>query len=50
MESAVSEGCGITFSTIALQVHYGIDVLAGLAWVFLITAVAKATPHGELLA
>jgi hypothetical protein len=43
MASAVTAACGITLSTIALQVHYGIDVLAGLAWVFLIAAVAKAT-------
>jgi len=43
MVSAVSAGCGITLSTIALQVHYGIDVLAGLAWVFLMAKVAKAT-------
>jgi len=34
MASAVTAACGITLSTIALQVHYGIDVLAGLAWVF----------------
>jgi membrane-associated phospholipid phosphatase len=50
MASAVSAGCGITLSTIALQVHYGVDVLAGLAWVFLIAAVAKATLPGEGLA
>jgi membrane-associated phospholipid phosphatase len=50
MASAVSAGCGITLSTIALQVHYGIDDLAGLAWVFLIAAVAKATLPGERLA
>lgn len=43
MAAAVSTGCGITLSTVALQVHYGIDVLAGLAWVFLMAAVAKAT-------
>lgn len=50
MASAVSAGCGITLSTIALEVHYGIDDLAGLAWVFLIAAVAKATLPGERLA
>jgi membrane-associated phospholipid phosphatase len=50
MASAVSAGCGITLSTIALEVHYGIDVLAGLAWVFLIAAVARATLPGEELA
>jgi membrane-associated phospholipid phosphatase len=50
MASAVSAGCGITLSTIALEVHYGIDVLAGLAWVFLIAAVAKATLPGKGLA
>jgi len=46
----VSAGCGITVSTVALQVHYGIDVLAGLGWVFLMAAVAKATLPGEGLA
>jgi membrane-associated phospholipid phosphatase len=50
MTAAVCAGCGITLSTIALQVHYGIDVLAGLAWVFLMAAVAKATLPGEGLA
>jgi len=50
MASAVSAACGITLSTVALQVHYGIDDLAGLAWVFLIAAVAKATLPGERLA
>jgi membrane-associated phospholipid phosphatase len=43
MASAVCAGCGITLSTIALEVHYGVDDLAGLAWVFLIAAIAKAT-------
>jgi membrane-associated phospholipid phosphatase len=50
MASAVCAGCGITLSTIALEVHYGVDDLAGLAWVFLIAAVAKATLPGEGLA
>jgi membrane-associated phospholipid phosphatase len=50
MTAAVSAGCGITVSTVALQVHYGIDVLAGLGWVFLMAAVAKATLPGEGLA
>jgi membrane-associated phospholipid phosphatase len=43
MAAAVGAACGITLSTVALQVHYGVDVLAGLAWVFPIAAVAKAT-------
>jgi hypothetical protein len=50
MAAAVTAGCGITLSTITLQVHYGIDVLAGLAWVFLMAAVAKATLPSEGLA
>jgi membrane-associated phospholipid phosphatase len=50
MASAVCAGCGITLSTVALEVHYGIDVIAGLAWVFLMVAVAKATLPGEGLA
>ena len=50
MGAAVCAACGITLSTIALQMHYGVDVLAGLAWVFLIAAVARATLPGERLA
>jgi membrane-associated phospholipid phosphatase len=50
MASAVTAACGITLSTIALQVHYGIDDLAGFAWVFLIAAVAKATLPNDCLA
>ena len=49
MGLAVCAGCGITLSTIALGVHYGVDDLAGLAWVFLIAAIAKATPPREEL-
>jgi membrane-associated phospholipid phosphatase len=33
----------ITMSTIALRFHYGVDVLAGLLWVFLISLPARAT-------
>ncbi len=44
---AVIVCCGITLSTIALQVHYGIDDLAGLAWIFLIAPVARATLPSE---
>jgi membrane-associated phospholipid phosphatase len=50
MALAVIAGCGITLSTIALQVHYGVDVLAGLGWVFLITVVTKATLPDKRLA
>ncbi|MFZ0336767.1 MAG: phosphatase PAP2 family protein [Terracidiphilus sp.] len=50
MAAAVIAACGITLSTIALQVHYGIDVLAGFAWVFLLAAVAKASLPSEQLA
>jgi membrane-associated phospholipid phosphatase len=50
MASAVCAGCGITLSTIALEVHYGVDDLAGLAWVFLIAAIAKASLPREKLA
>jgi putative effector of murein hydrolase LrgA (UPF0299 family) len=34
---------GITLSTIALRLHYGVDVLAGVAWVFLIPPLARLT-------
>ncbi len=48
MAAAIVAACGITLSTIALEVHYGIDVLAGLAWVFLISPLARATlPSNE---
>lgn len=50
MAAAVTAACGITISTLALQVHYGIDVLAGLAWVFLIAAVARVSLPGERVA
>jgi membrane-associated phospholipid phosphatase len=35
--------CGITFSTIALRMHYGIDDIAGLAWAALIAGLASKT-------
>jgi membrane-associated phospholipid phosphatase len=50
MAAAVTAACGITLSTIVLQVHYAIDVLAGLAWVFVMAAVAKASLPGERVA
>ena len=50
MAAAVTACCGITLSTVALQLHYGIDVLAGLVWVFLIAAAARATLPRERLA
>ncbi len=50
MGAAVCAGCGITLSTIALEVHYGIDVLAGFGWVFLMAAVAKASLPCEMTA
>lgn len=49
MAAAVGAACGITLSTIALQVHYGVDVIAGFAWAFLMAAVARATLPGEQL-
>jgi len=50
MAAAVCAACGITLSTIALEVHYGVDVLAGFVWVFLIASVARASMPGEALA
>ncbi len=43
MAAAIFVCCGITLSTIALQVHYGVDDLAGLAWIFLVVPAARAT-------
>jgi membrane-associated phospholipid phosphatase len=50
MAAAVIAACGITLSTVALQVHYGIDVLAGFAWIFLMAVAAKASLPGKQLA
>lgn len=35
--------CGITLSTIALRMHYGIDDIAGIIWICLIVQFAPAT-------
>ena len=43
MAAAITAASGITLSTIALDVHYGIDDLAGLAWIFLIVPLARAS-------
>jgi membrane-associated phospholipid phosphatase len=41
----------ITFSTIALRLHYGVDVLAGLAWAWLMSFAGRATlPEEETFA
>lgn len=48
MFAAVFAATGITFSTIALRFHYGVDVLAGLAWAWAASVLARATfPRGE---
>jgi len=41
MGAAIVVCCGITLSTVALQVHYGVDDLAGFAWVFLVAPLAR---------
>jgi membrane-associated phospholipid phosphatase len=39
---------GITFSTIALRMHYGIDDIAGIVWACLIACLVHATlPHAS---
>jgi hypothetical protein len=43
MGAAIATCCGITLSTIALAVHFGVDDLAGFVWVFLIAAIAPLT-------
>lgn len=41
----------ITFSTMALRLHYGVDVLAGLVWACLMSFTGRSTlPHQETLA
>ena len=47
MTAAIATALGIAASTIVLEVHYGIDVLAGLAWIFPVAAIARATLLGE---
>ena len=37
----------ITFSTMALRQHYGVDVLAGLVWAWLMSFVGRATLRQE---
>ena len=43
--SVVLAACtfGITISTMALGLHYGVDVIAGIAWAFATCALAKLT-------
>jgi membrane-associated phospholipid phosphatase len=49
MAAAILAAFGITLSTIVLDVHYGIDDVAGLAWIFLIAPLARATlPREEV--
>ena len=43
MAVAIVVCMGITLSTIALRVHFGIDDLAAFAWVFLISFLARAS-------
>jgi hypothetical protein len=43
LTAAVLACCGITLSTIVLQVHYGIDVIAGLLWIFPVALLGRAT-------
>jgi hypothetical protein len=43
MAAAVIAASGITVSTVALDVHYGVDDLAAFAWLFLIAPLARAT-------
>jgi membrane-associated phospholipid phosphatase len=43
MAMAVITCCGITLSTIALQQHYAVDVLAGFLWAWLMSVAGRAT-------
>jgi hypothetical protein len=43
MAAAIVACCGITLSTVALEVHYGIDDLAALAWIFPIAFMGRAS-------
>jgi membrane-associated phospholipid phosphatase len=43
MSATIFTCCGITLSTVALGVHYGVDDLAGLIWIFPIALIASST-------
>lgn len=43
MTAAIVACCGITLSTVALQVHYGIDDLAALVWILPIALLGRAS-------
>jgi membrane-associated phospholipid phosphatase len=43
MAAAIVACCSITLSTVALQVHYGIDDLAALVWIFPIAFLGRAS-------
>jgi hypothetical protein len=46
---AVAAASGVTLSTVALRFHYGIDLVAGIAWAVLVFAVLRRFPAlGEL--
>lgn len=47
MTTAIFACCGITLSTVALRVHYGVDDLAAVVWIFPIAFLARATLPGE---
>ncbi|MGO8759474.1 MAG: phosphatase PAP2 family protein [Terracidiphilus sp.] len=47
MAASVLAACGITLSTIVLKVHYGVDDIAGIVWVFLVAPLARATMPRE---
>ncbi len=49
MAVAVVVCMGITLSTVALRMHYGVDIVAGLVWAWLMARVGRATLPQETL-
>jgi membrane-associated phospholipid phosphatase len=43
MTATIFACCAITLSTLVLGLHYGIDDLAGLVWIFPISLIARST-------
>jgi membrane-associated phospholipid phosphatase len=50
MTIAVLASIGVTLSTIALRLHYGVDVLAGLAWAWAAAVLARVSSPREPVA
>jgi membrane-associated phospholipid phosphatase len=50
MAATIFTCCGISLSTVALGVHYGVDDIAGLLWIFPSAFLARTTLPREIAA